>query len=90
MRRPRRVARDAAPAALFPELVDVLLEGWSAPIRPERDERDAFKVFDYQEEDVARLRREHAAWLHAEAARRGLVRTMLEDNAAQSELWEQL
>ena len=59
---------------LFPELVDVLLEGWGCPTRP--DSPDPFRIFDLSTGDFARLWRKHRPALMKEAQRRGIPKPM--------------
>jgi hypothetical protein len=69
------VRRDRVSLApdLFPEMIDVLLEGWSCPRRPEH-EADGFRIFDYTDAEMRDVWRQHRPVLLAEAARRGLRR----------------
>jgi hypothetical protein len=53
-------------------LVDVLLLGWSCPIRPEHLE-DPFRIFTLSDDDMARIWRTHRRELMAEARRRGVA-----------------
>ena len=56
---------------LFPELVDVLLEGWGCEVKPEHLAADAFRIFDLTEDDLREVWQTHRQMLLAEWARRG-------------------
>jgi hypothetical protein len=72
-RRPIRRTPQEDADLLFPELIDVLLEGWSCPLR-QTPLSDAFRIFSYTEADLDRIWRRHRDWLLDEAQRRGLAR----------------
>lgn len=57
---------------MFDELIDVILLGWDAPWDPNDPMSDAFRVFEFQDRDLARVWTEHETRLRAEAGRRGL------------------
>ena len=68
----RRRGADASDD-LFPELINILLEGWAAPIRPEHfGGADAFRIFELDDVELRERWRKHRSALLAEAARRGI------------------
>lgn len=65
--------RSRTPAGeLFPALVDVLLMGWSCPVRP--DDADPFAIFRYHDRELRDVWRKYRSELLEEAARRGIPR----------------
>lgn len=59
MRLTRRSA--ATDEGMFPELVDVLLDGWACPIKPEHH-ADPFRIFTMSDDEM------RAAWFRARPA----------------------
>lgn len=71
MKRWRYPQRVQHAAALFPELVDVLLGGWGCPLTPEHGtDPDAWRIFEV---DLRAAWQLHRTALLAEWARRGGV-----------------
>jgi hypothetical protein len=58
-----------APEGLFPELIEVLLHGWSAPWR--LDDPDPFRIFLLSDAELRALWRNHRRELLVEWQRRG-------------------
>jgi hypothetical protein len=65
-RYPRRVDDD-----LFPELREVLLDGWGSSWRPPADDPDGFRIFTFSDEQLVEAWLRHRPALLAEWRRRG-------------------
>ena len=68
----RRTRRTVPEDELFPELVNVLVEGWGGPTRD--DSPRSFDVFLLSEDDLREIAHRHRDVLQREAQRRGLAR----------------
>ena len=64
---------------LFPELIDVLVEGWGGSYTWDTPSDRAFDVFLLSEGEFRDIWRRHKAALRQEARRRGLERPDCED-----------
>ena len=74
MRALKRLPRaSSGPDDLFPELIEILLDGWSSPRTPPRgaDPAEAFRIFWLSDADFRRAWQTHRAALLAEWRRRG-------------------
>jgi hypothetical protein len=66
---------------LSDELLDVLVAGWAAPLRPGTE--PDFAIFDFDDVALVAMYHRHQAEIDGEARRRGLARAWIEQCEAE-------